>query len=378
MEEVDITIIGAGVIGLAIAVRLSRHKADIFVIEKERSFGQGISSRNSEVIHAGIYYPTDSLKAKTCVEGNRMLYELCAAHSIAHKKLGKLIVATCDQEARQLQELCALATQNGVSGIKIIDAAAVKKLEPHIKAQCALYSPETGIIDTHAAMNYFHTAAKQNGVGFVYQSPVKRIEKKNGSYHISITDTTGDTTGFQSRSVINAAGLSSDTIAELCGLDTQQLGYDLHYCKGQYFRLPSHKSRSIQRLVYPVPYQSDGGLGIHLTPDLSGQVRVGPDAEYLIKRHEDYRVDTTKQRYFFESVRQFAPFVEENDMSPDTAGIRPKLQGPDDGFRDFIIREESGHGFPGLINLIGIESPGLTAALPIARIVENLLQMSGK
>lgn len=374
MDKVDITIIGAGVVGLAIANRLSSHDKDIFVLEKENSFGKGISSRNSEVIHAGIYYPSGSLKAKTCVEGNRLLYEICQVNNIPFKKLGKLIVATNKQEASQIENLYKQGNANGVLGLTIIDSAQIRKLEPNINGICALSSPETGIIDSHKLMEHLYKRAKEKGVGFVFQSEVKSIEKQNGFYRINIEDNQGEVIEFANRVVINAAGLYSDLIAAMVGMDIKELGYDLKYCKGEYFRLDGNKSRLIQRLVYPVPKQSDGGLGIHLTPDISGQVKIGPDVQYLTENKEDYEVDKNKKEQFFNSVNKFAPFINLDDIYPDMAGIRPRLESQDNGFRDFVIREESDKGFPGFVNLIGIESPGLTAALSIAKYAEGLLK----
>lgn len=374
MEKVDITIIGAGVVGLAIASRLSACDKDIFVIEKESAFGQGISSRNSEVIHAGIYYPDDSLKAKTCVEGNRMLYEMCQNNNIPFKKLGKLIVATNKEEVKQVENLYKQGNINGVVALEIIDSLRIKELEPNIKGICALFSPESGIVDSHKLMGYLYAKAKEGGVGIVYESQIKTIHRGDGQYQIDIQDNNQETFKFTSSVIINAAGLYSDSIAAVLGMDIEGLRYDLKFCKGQYFRLSPEKSRLINRLVYPVPKQSDGDLGIHLTPDISGQVKIGPDAQYLKERIEDYEVDNSKQEQFCDSVNRFAPFVKEDDIYPDMAGIRPKLQGPNEDFRDFVIREESDNGLPGFINLIGIDSPGLTSAVSIAKYVENLLK----
>lgn len=375
MEHVKITIVGAGVVGLALAARLSERCNNIFVIEKEDSFGRGASSRNSEVIHAGIYYPSDSLKAKTCVEGNRMSYALCAKNNIPFKKLGKLIMATSSEEEGQLWSLYKQGNSNGVDGLEIIDSSKIQKLEPNIEGICALFSPESGIIDSHNLIQHLSSKAKENGAAVVYQSKVIGIERKENTYHIDTQDMSKDVFHFTSDVVINAAGLDSDLIAKMVGLDINALGYDLKFCKGQYFRLPPNKSSMIKRLVYPVPQQSDGGLGIHLTPDISGRVRLGPDTEYLGERLENYDVDNQRQKYFYDSVRKFAPFIIQDDLSADTSGIRAKLQGEGEEFRDFVIKEESDNGFPDFINLIGIDSPGLTAAVAIAKYVENLLKI---
>lgn len=395
MESVEITIIGAGVVGLAIAERLSPRYENVFLVEKEDSFGRGASSRNSEVIHAGMYYPRNSLKANACVEGRRLLYALCEKQRIPCKKLGKLIVATCAEEEGQLERLLAQGKENGVEGLEIIGRATIKALEPNIEARSALSSAESGIIDSHAIMNFLFTKAKDSGASIAFQSKVARIEKKASGYEITTTAAGAETFTFKSEIVINAAGLYSDIIAKMAGMDTDALRYTLSFCKGEYFRLPPQKSAMIQRLIYPVPEQSaggpasafasarprrssdiqrnEGGLGIHLTPDMRGQVRLGPDAEYMSERRENYDVDAGKRKYFFDSVRVFAPFIKEGDFYPDTAGIRAKLQAQGEGFRDFVIREEGDNGFPGFINCIGIESPGLTAALSIAAHVERLL-----
>jgi len=373
MEKVDVTIIGAGVIGLAIASKLADTFDNVIVAEKENSFGQGISSRNSEVIHAGIHYPKGSLKAKMCVEGNKMLYEICQKNKIPFKKIGKLTVATDSQEVEQINILYKQGKENNVDGLEIIDAKEIKKLEPNIKGICALYSKETGIVDSHKLMDYLNKKAKEDGTSIVYKSQIKSIRKENNAYEIEIEDNQKDSFKFSSRIVINSAGLNSDLIAKLAGLDIKKLNYELKYCKGDYFRLSPAKSKLVNRLVYPVPKQSEGGLGIHLTPDISGQVKLGPSAEYLKENKENYDVDKNRQKEFYDSVRKFAPFIEMSDIYPDMSGIRPKLEGPHDGFRDFMIREEGDNGFPGFINLIGIESPGLTASLAIAKYVEGIL-----
>jgi L-2-hydroxyglutarate oxidase LhgO len=373
MEKVDITIVGAGVVGLAIASKLANNFDNVIVVEKEDSFGQGISSRNSEVIHAGFHYPTNSLKAKMCVEGNRMLYQLCQDNNIPFKKTGKLTVATDPKEAKQVDILYKQGKDNAVEGLEVIEAEEIKKREPNIRGICALYSKETGIVDSHKLMVYLNKKAREEGASLVYQSQVKTIRKENNAYKIEIQDNRKDSFMFETRFVVNSAGLNSDLVAKLAGLDIKKLNYELKYCKGEYFRLSSAKSKLVNRLVYPVPKQSQGGLGIHLTPDISGQVKLGPSAEYLKENKENYDVDKSKQKEFYDSVKKFAPFIEMPDIYPDMSGIRPKLEGPGDGFKDFVIKEESDNGLPGFINLIGIESPGLTACLAIAKYVGQLL-----
>jgi len=375
VEKIDITIIGAGVIGLSIAANVAGSKRSVYVLEKNDSFGTETSSRNSEVIHAGIYYEQDSLKARTCVEGNRILYKICQRNKIPFRKTGKLIVATEKSEEKQLLELLSKGSSNGVEGLEILTQRQVNRIEPDVKALSALHSPSTGIIDSHSLMLYFIQALKEKGADIVYNSEVVGIIKTKQGYEVSIKDKTGDIFKVFSEVVINSAGLNSDKIAQMPGIDIEKEQYDLKYCKGQYFRISDpRKCKRISRLVYPVPEMEKGGLGIHATLDLGGSIRLGPDSNYIEKNKIDYDVDISQKKNFFNSAVKFLPFLEEDDLVPDLAGIRPKLQGKNEGFRDFVIKEESGLGYPGFINLIGIESPGLTAAISIAGEVKNQLK----
>jgi len=370
MERVDIIIIGSGSVGLSIAAELSKKQKDIVVIERNPSFGQETSSRNSEVIHAGIYYPKDSLKLKTCLEGNRLLYEFCVHNKIPHKRLGKLIIATNKDEVKDLEKLYTLGRDNGACGLKLLSKADIKRMEPGINAQAAIYSPSTGILDTHSFMRSLAGSFEKAGGQIAYNSEVAAIVKTPGGYEVTVTDSQKDNFTLNSNVVINSAGLNSDKIAALVGLDKAE--YKLKYCKGDYFRLSHSKKAGIKHLVYPVPKESGSGLGIHLTLDLTGSVRLGPDDEYVEKI--DYKIDPSKAKLFYESVKSFLPFIDLNHITPDTSGIRPKLQGEGEGFRDFVIRHEDACGFPGFINLIGIESPGLTASLSIAKMVAKSLR----
>ena len=375
MEKVDIVIIGAGVVGLNIAARISSHKYSVYVLEKHSSFGQEISSRHSEVIHAGIYYELGSLKAKTCVEGNRMLYEICEKNGIVFRQTGKLIVATEDDEEDILIELLKRGQGNGVENLKIISKTEIEKLEPNIQAKAALFSSSTGIIDSHSLMLYFIQILKEKGGDIVYNSNVTNIFRMSQSYEITIRDDSGDDFKIQAQIVINSAGLDSDQIAKEAGIDINKEKYNLKYCKGQYFRVNNTRKCSlIKHLIYPVPKIERGGLGIHATLDLGNSMRLGPDDHYVDRDKIDYDVDICERKNFFNSAAKFLPFLEEEDLIPDLAGIRPKLQGENEDFRDFIIKEESKLGFPGFINLIGIESPGLTASPAIAKYVENILK----
>lgn len=367
MEKINITIIGAGVIGLAIARELSQKHTDIFVIEKNSSFGEETSSRNSEVIHAGIYYPKDSLKAKTCIEGKNLLYEFCAKNNIAHKRIGKLIVAIHKDEINDLEALLENGRDSGVGDLKIISREEAMLFEPHIECVAAIFSPSTGIIDTHGFMNNLVGQFEGNGGAIAYNTEVIGIDKADNGFAVTVKDIQGQTKFF-SRLVINCAGLNSDKVAAFSGLNKPE--YKLKYCKGDYFRVAPGKSKFINHLVYPVPKHNRAGLGIHATLDLAGSLRLGPDDEYV--KAIDYRVDPLKAAKFQASAATFMPFINLEDLSPDTSGMRPKLQGPGEEFRDFIIQDETINNLAGLINLIGIESPGFTASLAIARIVRQI------
>ena len=373
MEKVDITIIGAGIIGLSVAAEVSKLNNSVYLVERHDSFGQETSSRNSEVVHAGIYYSPGSLKAKTCVEGNRLIYEICAENNIPYRKSGKLIIANTGEEIRELENLFRNAGNNGVSGLEIITNGQIKKIEPNVKAKAALYSASTGIVDIHSLMKHFAAQAQSNGTLIAYGVEVTSIDRANDRYRLKVRDVDGDELYFQSRIVINCAGLESDIIASMVGIDVKQQGYELKYCKGQYFRMSAAKSKLINRLIYPVP-ESGAGLGIHATPDISGSVRLGPDDKYISRKEVDYGVNEACRKKFYDSAVKFLPFLKPDYLVPDTAGIRPKLQAEGEGFRDFVIKEESGLGFPGFINLIGIESPGLTSAPAIGRYVRRIVE----
>lgn len=360
MEEVESTIIGAGVVGLAIAAEMAKDKK-VYVVEKNEAFGQEISSRTSEVIHAGIYYPPTSLKAKLCVEGNAMLYELCEAHGIGYKKLGKLIVATEEKEIKELEKLFENGRKNGAN-LEFLSRQEFK----NVNALAAIFSPSTGIVDSYRLMKYFAKKAKASNAKIVYRAKVIGVEKLADKYKVTIEDPEGNFS-FLTRVLINSAGLSSDRIAELAGIDIAKAGYKLRYCKGEYFHISKNLA---ERLIYPVPKQGEGGHGIHITPDLEGRIRLGPNAYYVDEI--DYKVDESHKQEFYDSVRKFFPSIEYDDIEPEFAGIRPKLQGQGEDFRDFVIRHEQDKGLAGFINLIGIESPGLTASPAIAKYVKGM------
>ncbi|MFW6118386.1 MAG: NAD(P)/FAD-dependent oxidoreductase [Chloroflexota bacterium] len=369
LAEIDVAIIGAGVIGLATAGEIAQPGKAVFVFEKNHSFGLETSSRNSEVIHAGIYYPEDSLKTRLCVEGKSLLYELCDRHGIASKKLGKIIVATSENETAQLEKLYEQGRKNGVEDLMLLSRTELKRLEPNVEARAGLLSPSSGILDSYTLLKVLYSQATGKGVEFAFGTEVVAIEKIGERYRVEIRDREG-TSAFISRIVINAAGLNSDRIAQLVGIDVAEAGYKLHYCKGEYFSLSSKYRNVVNRLIYPTPEQA--GSGIHVTAGLNDRVRLGPDAHYV--EEVDYRVDETQKEAFYNSVQRFLPCIELEDLAPEFAGIRPKLQGPGGAFRDFVIAHEEKTGFTGLINLIGIESPGLTASLTIARYVGRMVK----
>lgn len=361
--DADLTIIGAGVIGLAIASEFADNKLRLYILEKNGSHGLGISSRNSEVIHAGIYYPYGSLKANLCIEGRELIYETCKKENIPHRRLGKLIIATSANEISAIEELLQNGTGNGVKCISILDQRQIRQIEPAIKAVGALFSPDTGVLSAHGLMDYYLRKAKNKGAEIAFGTEVKGIGRVQDGYHISTFNTAGEVFEFTSERVINAAGLQSDIVAKMTGTD-----YSHEYCKGDYFSISTAGPDIVKRLIYPVPEKDHVGLGVHLTIDLNGRMRLGPDAVY-IDRIEDYKVDCNKCDIFYESAVKFLPFLRREDVVPDMSGIRPKLQKKGEGARDFVISED----LPGFVNLVGIESPGLTAAPAIARYVKKIV-----
>jgi L-2-hydroxyglutarate oxidase LhgO len=369
MADFEITVIGAGVVGLSIAERLSEKHPRLVVLEKNEKYGLETSSRNSEVIHAGIYYEPGSLKARLCVEGRDELYAICRAHNISYKPLTKLITATTNEELSKLEGILRNAAGNGVR-LELLDAPAALRLEPNIRTVGALFSPMTGVISVHDLMDYFYRVATGRGATVQHRCTVVGIEQAGPEYEITI-DEGGSRSTITSDIVINAAGLGSDAIAEMIGIDIDAANYRLNYVKGSYFAIAPAKARLVSRLVYPVP--SNEGLGVHALLDWGGRLKFGPDVEYLESRELDYSVAETKRHAFAESIRRVLPSISDDDLSPDMSGIRPKLQKKGGPARDFIIVNETGRGFQGFVNLIGIESPGLTSSPAIARYVEQLL-----
>ena len=367
--EADVVVVGAGVIGLATAAALARCGRSVIVVERNPAVAQEISSRNSEVIHAGIYYPKGSLKATLCVAGRQMLYARCAERNIPHRKLGKLIVATEASEVAALEALCERGLTNGAAGLEIIGCEEVNRSEPDVRCEAALVSPETGIVDAHALSLSFLAEAESFGALLALRVEVVAIDRSASGYRVRARDASGALSEIECAVVVNAAGLGSDALAECAGFDLDACGYRLRPCKGDYFALPPASGLRVSKLLYPVP--TDAGLGIHVTLDLAGRMRLGPDSEYVDAIR--YEVDESKRTVFARAVRRYLPSLDVESLTPDFAGVRPKLFGPGEPFRDFVIREESDAGFPSFVNLIGIESPGLTAAPAIAERVVELL-----
>ncbi len=369
-DRADITIVGAGVVGLAIAAQVARKDRQVYVLEKNETFGQETSSRHSGVIHAGIYYTQGWLKARMCVEGNRLLYEIGEKYGIGHKRLGKLIVASCQEEISELEALLKNGERNGIKGLRLLSRQEIKKLEPNVEGIAAIFSPTTGIIDSHALMLNFLNLAIEQGAQIAYKSKVVDIEKTLDGYSVTVEDASGRFS-FPTTILINCAGLYCDQVAALAGIDITRAGYKLHYCKGEYFSVGHGKNKLAKRLIYPLPLPKLTGVGIHITPDLEGRMRLGPDARYVDSA--DYSIDDRNKQLFYDSASKLLPALEYDDLEPEMAGIRPKLQEPGGNDRDFVIRDESDKGLPGLINLIGIESPGMTSSPAIARLVAALV-----
>ncbi len=362
MDEVTITVIGAGVVGLAVAAELSAREGDLAVVERHPKFGQETSSRSSEVIHAGIYYPADSLKASLCVEGRRLLYHWCDEYQVPHRQIGKLIVARDGDEIPLLETLIEKGRNNGAE-LAMLDAGELHAMEPAARGVAAIHSPGTGIVDSHALMKELHDVAAAEGAIFSFGTAVTSLECRDGGWTVGLEDGYR----FRSRVVVNAAGLASDSVAAMAGVDPDEAGCRLRWCKGSYFAYAG--ASPVSRLIYPPPHDDLAGLGVHATLDLSGRLRFGPDMEYVSRL--DYDVDSSRRDDFFNGADTIIAGLSRAGFSPDMAGIRPKLRG--EGVQDFYIRHEADRGLPGLINLVGIESPGLTACLAIARAVEGLV-----
>lgn len=373
MEKVDVLIIGAGVVGLAVAAELSKQFEDrsLVLLERHSKFGQETSSRNSEVIHSGIYYPTGTLKAKLCVEGNQSLYPFCEKWKIPYKRLGKLIIARNKEEIQALDSIFLQGQKNGVNDLELLDRDQITRLEPNISAVAAILSPSTGIIDSHQLMLRLEWLALEQGAIIAYNHEVIGVDSRTDGYYVTYRNPAGQHETIYCRWLINCAGLNSDLIFSFLGINLDQIGYRIYPCKGEYFSVSNTQSALVSRLIYPPPLNNLQGLGIHATKTLDGRLRFGPNAFYV--ETLDYDVNEDHVQEFYNAVNTYLPFLHYTDLQPDMAGIRPKIQGPGDPFRDFIVRHEVDRGFKGLINLVGIESPGLTSSLALAKLVKSFI-----
>lgn len=354
----QVLVVGAGVVGLAVARTAALRGHDVIVAEATGGIGNGVSSRNSEVVHAGIYYPTASLRARHCVRGRRMLYEFCASHGVATNKCGKLIVATDQAELAKVETLLAQGLTNGVEGLEMIGGNAARALEPELACIGALSSPESGIIESHGYMLALWGELEDRGGSIAFETPVEHLSYAAPHWKVQFGGRDAGTAVFDA--VVNSAGLGAQALArEIDGYPADQVPR-LVLAKGNYFAFAGRPVFS--RLIYPTPV--DGGLGVHVTLDLAGRMRFGPDVEWI--EHESYTVDPHRADSFYERIRAYWPSLPDRSLLPDYCGIRPKLTGPGEKPADFMIAAERVHGMPRLINLFGIESPGLTSALSIA------------
>ena len=369
METVECVIVGAGVIGIAVARALARAGREVLVLEAAEGIGTETSSRNSEVIHAGIYYPRDSLMARFCVMGRRALYDFCRDRGVPHARCGKLIVATDAEEAGRLDGILARAEANGVEGMRRLSGAEARALEPALACTAALLSPQTGILDSHAYMLALQGEAEAAGAAFVFHSPVRggAVAADGLTIEAGGAEAGGaETLALRCRLFVNAAGLHAPALARrITGMPAAHVPA-AHYAKGSYFTLAGRAPFS--RLIYPVPVP--GGLGVHLTLDLGGQARFGPDVEWVDR--VDYTVDPRRADGFYDAVRRYWPDLRDGALLPGYAGIRPKIVPKGAPGQDFVLQGPAAHGVPGLINLFGIESPGLTASLAIASAVRDM------
>jgi len=367
IDEFDVAVVGAGVVGLAIARALSSAGQTVLLLERHSTFGTETSSRHSEVIHAGIYYPTATLKAALCLRGRELLYEYCERHGIPHARTGKVIAAVSEEEVPQLRDLAALAEANGVSDLRWLDAGELRRMEPELHAVSGLLSPSTGIVDSHELMLRLLADAERHGAVIAFNSPVTAALPSDGGFVITTGEETASFEVF-ARHLINSAGLSTQRLAATIeGLSSDHIP-PLHLAKGSYFALSG--ASPFSRLVYPLPQR--GGLGIHATLDLAGRTRFGPDVEWV--ETEDYSVAESRREAFCRAVRDYWPDIAAEKLTPGYAGIRPKLGGSGVSFSDFMIQTADDHGVPGLINLFGIESPGLTASLAIGGHIAALIR----
>jgi L-2-hydroxyglutarate oxidase LhgO len=371
MEQVDVVVAGAGVVGIAVARALAQAGREVLVLDAAEGIGTGTSSRNSEVIHAGIYYPKDSLMARFCVQGRRMLYDFCRDRGVPFMNCGKLIVATSAEENDKLAGIQARAEANGVEGMRVLTAAEAQAMEPNLACTGALLSPTTGVVDSHAYMLALQGEAEHAGAMFVFHSPVLSGRADTDGVEIEVGG--AEPMALRCRLFVNSAGLHAPALARAIAGMPRQLIPQEYYAKGNYFTLAGRSPFS--RLIYPVPVP--GGLGVHLTIDLGGQARFGPDVEWIEPDAHgalDYAVDPRRSDSFYAAVRRYWPGLKDGALQPGYSGVRPKIVPKGAPAQDFVAQGGRVHGIPALVNLFGIESPGLTAAVALAEHVRKIAE----
>ena len=365
-ERVECAVIGAGVVGLAVARRLAMSGREVVILEAENAFGTQTSSRNSEVIHAGIYYPTGSLKARLCVGGNRALYRYCAEHDIAHRRIGKIIVACDESELAGLDQYRKQAAINGVDDLRMLTAKELAAMEPAVRCVAGFLSPSTGIIDSHGLMLEYLGDAQSHGASLALGSPVVSGRAADGRIELNVGGK--EPMAIRCEIVVNSAGFNAQAVARsIAGIPAQTIP-PTYYAIGHYYTLSG--GAPFQRLVYPVARQD--WLGVHVTVDLGGRVKFGPDFNWIDR--VDYRFDESREAAFYQAIRRYYPDLKDGSLQPGYTGIRPKIHGPGEAAPDFRIQDRAQHGVPGLVNLYGIESPGLTSSLALADHVAGLLE----
>jgi L-2-hydroxyglutarate oxidase LhgO len=363
---VDVLVVGAGVVGLAVARELARRGHAVIVAEAAGGIGTGISSRNSEVIHGGMYYPAGSIRARHCVAGRRRLYAFCASHGVPHRRCGKLIVATNALEQAKIEGIYEQGLANGVEGLVLLTGEEARALEPALACTGAVLSPETGIVDSHALMLALQGDVEESGGAIAFGAPVERIARTGGQWDVRVGGR--DPTELAVDAVVNAAGLGAQALARATEGYPAARVPRLVLAKGNYFGCTGRPV--FTRLIYPAPV--DGGLGTHVTLDLAGRMRFGPDVEWI--EREAHEVDPRRAESFYASIRRYWPGLPDGALVADYAGIRPKLTGPGEPPADFVLDGPAEHGLPGLVHLFGIESPGLTCALSLAEDVADRIE----
>lgn len=365
-ERIECAVIGAGAVGLAVARRLARDGREVVILEAENAFGTHTSSRNSEVIHAGIYYPSGSLKARLCIAGRRALYRYCAEHDVKHRRIGKVVVACDESELPGLEKYRRQGEINGVDDLRMLGADELREMEPEVRCVAGFLSPSTGIIDSHGLMLAYLGDAEARGASLALGSPVVSGRATGGPIALEVGG--AEPMAIECDLVVNSAGLGAQAVARsIAGVPPQTVP-PTHYAIGHYYTLAG--AAPFKRLVYPVARQD--WLGVHVTVDLGGQVKFGPDFSWIDR--VDYRFDGSREAAFYQAIRRYFPGLKDGALRAGYTGIRPKIAGPGEPVPDFVIQGRRDHGVPGLVNLYGIESPGLTSSLAIADCVAELLR----